>query len=57
MKDKEILIKLIQKLKEIENEEISIMEICGTHTQSISKYGIRELLYPKIKLISFAAAS
>jgi len=31
---------------------VSIMEVCGTHTMSIFKYGIRELLPPEIKLIS-----
>ncbi|OPJ60983.1 hydrogenase formation protein HypD [Clostridium oryzae] len=52
MKNNDILINLIRRIKAIETDETSIMEVCGTHTQSISKYGLRELLYPKIKLIS-----
>lgn len=31
---------------------ISIMEVCGTHTMAIGKYGIRELLAPNINLLS-----
>ncbi len=36
----------------INSEEINIMEICGTHTHSISKYGIRGSLPHKVRLIS-----
>lgn len=47
---------LIKKfLEEINNypiNEFNVMEICGTHTQSISKFGIRELVKSKINLIS-----
>lgn len=34
------------------DREIRIMEICGTHTTTILKSGIRKLLPPNIKLIS-----
>jgi len=43
---------LLRKIREISKKEVSIMEICGTHTHSISKYGIREGLPSNIKLIS-----
>lgn len=43
---------LIQYLRDYDGREIKIMEICGTHTASIFKSGIRSLLSPKIKLIS-----
>lgn len=43
---------LIQYLQAYDGREIKIMEICGTHTASIFKSGIRSLLSPKIKLIS-----
>lgn len=33
-------------------ERISIMEVCGTHTASIRKYGIEELLPDNIHLVS-----
>jgi len=34
------------------NKEIRIMEVCGTHTQSISKSGIRHILPKQVKLLS-----
>lgn len=37
--------------KEI-NNPVSIMEVCGTHTMSIFRYGIRSLLPQKITLLS-----
>ncbi|HBG46452.1 MAG TPA: hydrogenase formation protein HypD [Deltaproteobacteria bacterium] len=43
---------LITKIREISRKDVSIMEICGTHTHSISKYGIRDALPKNIKLIS-----
>jgi hydrogenase expression/formation protein HypD len=46
-------------LEEVKNEllhydgkPLKIMEVCGTHTASIFKNGIRSLLSPKIRLIS-----
>lgn len=33
-------------------DEIKIMEVCGTHTQSIAKHGIASLLPPQVKLLS-----
>lgn len=33
-------------------EPINIMEVCGTHTRAISKFGIRSILSPNINLIS-----
>ena len=44
--------KIIHYLKEYKGPEIKIMEVCGTHTSSIFKSGIRSLISPKIKLIS-----
>lgn len=41
-----------KELKEYDGDTIKIMEVCGTHTSSIFKNGIRSLLSPKIKLIS-----
>lgn len=43
---------LIRYLKEYDGPEIKLMEVCGTHTASIFKSGIRSLISPKIKLIS-----
>lgn len=43
---------LSNKLKNKFNREISIMEVCGGHTNVIMKYGIRDILPKNIKLIS-----
>ncbi len=40
------------ELKNYNGRPIKIMEVCGTHTGSIFKNGIRSLLSPKIQLIS-----
>ncbi|MCQ2752491.1 MAG: hydrogenase formation protein HypD, partial [Coriobacteriales bacterium] len=34
------------------DESINIMEVCGTHTVSLARYGIRNILPPQIKLLS-----
>lgn len=39
-------------LKEYDGRELRLMEVCGTHTASIFKSGIRSLISPKIKLIA-----
>ena len=43
---------LIEYLKNYNGRELKIMEVCGTHTAAIFKNGIRDLISPKIKLIS-----
>ncbi len=43
---------VIDYLKKYSGPEIKLMEVCGTHTASIFKSGIRSLISPKIKLIS-----
>ncbi len=40
------------ELMNYDGEAIKIMEVCGTHTASIFKHGIRSLISPKIHLIS-----
>lgn len=43
---------IIRELKEYDGPEVKIMEVCGTHTASIFKGGVRSLISPKIRLIS-----
>lgn len=43
---------LLQEIRAISTKEIKLMEVCGTHTVSIFRYGLRELLPPTIKLLS-----
>jgi len=51
-RDKEICQKLVEKIWATSNKEIRLMEVCGTHTMSIARNGIRQLLPKKITLIS-----
>ncbi len=43
---------IIQELNEYNGPGINIMEVCGTHTASIFKNGIKSLLSSQIRLIS-----
>lgn len=43
---------VIEYLRSYDGREIKLMEVCGTHTAAIFKNGIRDLISPKIKLIS-----
>ncbi|MCL2772410.1 MAG: hydrogenase formation protein HypD [Oscillospiraceae bacterium] len=43
---------IIRYLQNYSGKAIKIMEVCGTHTSSIFKNGIRTLISPNIKLVS-----
>lgn len=43
---------IIRYLKEYDGRPLKLMEVCGTHTAAIFKNGIRDLISPKIRLIS-----
>ncbi len=43
---------IITYLKNYDGRPLKLMEVCGTHTAAIFKNGIRELISPKIRLIS-----
>lgn len=42
----------IRELGKQLNKTINIMEVCGSHTMAISRYGIREMLPERINLLS-----
>lgn len=44
--------KLIKKINEEAREKINLMEVCGTHTGSIYKYGINKVISSNINLLS-----
>jgi hydrogenase expression/formation protein HypD len=43
---------LAQKIAGKVSYPVRIMEVCGTHTMNIARFGIKQLLPPRIKLIS-----
>jgi hydrogenase expression/formation protein HypD len=51
-RDKEISQKLIEKIKSISRKDVRLMEVCGTHTVSIFRSGIRSVLPENISLLS-----
>lgn len=51
-RDKEICQKFVEKIWAISKKQIRLMEVCGTHTMSIAKNGIRQLLTETITLLS-----
>ena len=51
-RDKEISQKLIEKIKSISKKDVRLMEVCGTHTVSIFRSGIRSVLPENISLLS-----
>lgn len=50
--DKILIEKAVAKINGSITNDIRIMEICGTHTYQIARFGIRKLLSPKIHLVS-----
>lgn len=46
------LAKIMHELENYNGNTVKIMEVCGTHTSSIFKNGIRSMISPAIKLIS-----
>ncbi|MBI5606545.1 MAG: hydrogenase formation protein HypD [Deltaproteobacteria bacterium] len=51
-RDKDLAGKLIAAIRAESRKSIRLMEVCGTHTVSIFRHGIRQLLPPTIRLIS-----
>lgn len=46
---------LIEKIRKVADEigkKTTLMEVCGTHTRAASRFGIRKLLPPNVKLVS-----
>lgn len=48
----EILQSILQRISKYTGREYTLMEVCGTHTVSISRFGIRSAVPPNIKLLS-----
>src|SRR5574344_1389240 len=44
--------KIKEFLRDYDGKDIKIMEVCGSHTAAISHLGIRQIISPKIHLIS-----
>ena len=51
-RDSGIAKSLIQKIKDTSKQSVRLMEVCGTHTVSIFRSGIRTVLSDTISLLS-----
>jgi hydrogenase expression/formation protein HypD len=51
-RDRDLVLSLAKKLREISGKEIVLMEVCGGHTMAIHRFGLHSLLPDNIRLIS-----
>ena len=52
-RNKEIVAGLIWRIEEVLGDrQVSLMEVCGTHTMAVQRYGLRSLLPENLKLLS-----
>lgn len=51
-RDASLAKELIKKIQAVSKKELRIMEVCGTHTMSIFRHGIRSVMPPGITLLS-----
>jgi hydrogenase expression/formation protein HypD len=51
-RNKEIAQGLIRRIFEVSTRPVHLMEVCGTHTVSFFRYGIRDMLPKHIRLLS-----
>lgn len=51
-KDPELGMRILERIKNIPTGNVTLMEVCGTHTMAISRMAIRELLSEQVDLRS-----
>lgn len=51
-RDKDLVLKLAEEIKNISTKPVSLMEVCGGHTMSIQRFGLPALLPSTIRLLS-----
>jgi hydrogenase expression/formation protein HypD len=49
---KELILSIAAELRKVSTKEIALMEVCGGHTMSIHRFGLKGLLPPTIHLLS-----
>lgn len=50
--DKNLTQKLIKKIRTLVNKECTLMEVCGTHTMAMFRFGIRGMLPDEVRVIA-----
>jgi hydrogenase expression/formation protein HypD len=51
-RDKDLVLELAGKIRQISKKAVVLMEVCGGHTMAIRRFGIPSLLPPHIRLLS-----
>ena len=52
-RDKDLVKELTQRIADVcSKDKVNIMEVCGTHTMAIARYGLRGLMPDGLRLIS-----
>jgi hydrogenase expression/formation protein HypD len=51
-RDRELVHRLSRQIKELSADPATLMEVCGTHTMAVARFGLKSLLPPEIKLVS-----
>lgn len=51
-RDRELVRKLSRQIRELAPGPATLMEVCGTHTMAVARFGLKSLLPPEIRLVS-----
>ena len=51
-RDQELVHKLVHQIREVSPGPATLMEVCGTHTMAVARFGLKSLLPPGINLVS-----
>ncbi|MBE9491749.1 MAG: hydrogenase formation protein HypD [Bacteroidetes bacterium] len=51
-RDKDLVLRIAEKIHKLSTRPVSLMEVCGGHTMAIQRYGIPSLLPENISLLS-----
>ncbi len=51
-RDKVLVRELVTRLQELAPAPATLMEVCGTHTMAVARFGLKALLPPGVRLIS-----
>ncbi len=51
-RDRELVQKLSRQIHDLSSGPATLMEVCGTHTMAVARFGLKSLLPPEIKLVS-----
>jgi hydrogenase expression/formation protein HypD len=51
-RDRELVLKLSRQIRDLFPGPATLMEVCGTHTMAVARFGLKSLLPPGLQLVS-----